>query len=418
MNKEDYNIYIIGAGVSGLIAAKVLEEHGYSPVIFEASDRAGGRIKTDVTGSYKLDVGFQVLLTEYPAAQKHLDFDALKLIKFKPGSVIFNGGKPTVLGDPMRDISLLYCTVTSTSATIADKLKVALLAIKLMRKPVTEIFTSPEKTTLAYLQDFGFSDKIINNFFKPFFSGIFLEPNLHTSSRMFEFIFKMFGKGYAALPENGIEEIPKQLVKSLKRTTFRYNCFVEEITDTSITLQSGEILKPHYTVVATDSAKLIKDVPRKEIKWNSCHNFYFDTDGRVIDKAMIGLIPHPDALINNVHYPTGLTKKSSSGQQLLSVTVVKDHNLTDEGLINKVKEDLQKYCGITTSRLIKKYNIPKALPALNNLKYDLPIAETRLTDTIFMVGDTLLNGSLNAAMLSGETAALGVIFTIENGWVK
>ena len=48
MKKQDYKIHIIGAGVSGLIAARVLEDEGYSPVIIEATDRVGGRVKTDL----------------------------------------------------------------------------------------------------------------------------------------------------------------------------------------------------------------------------------------------------------------------------------------------------------------------------------------------------------------------------------
>ena len=48
MNKKDLKIHIIGAGVSGLIAARVLENHGFSPVIIEATDRVGGRVKTDL----------------------------------------------------------------------------------------------------------------------------------------------------------------------------------------------------------------------------------------------------------------------------------------------------------------------------------------------------------------------------------
>ena len=81
MNKQDYKIHIIGAGVSGLIAAIVLENHGYHPVVLETSDRVGGRVKTDIINGYQLDHGFQVLLTAYPAVQKYLDYDALELQK-------------------------------------------------------------------------------------------------------------------------------------------------------------------------------------------------------------------------------------------------------------------------------------------------------------------------------------------------
>jgi phytoene dehydrogenase-like protein len=49
--------------------------------IIEASDRAGGRTKTDSYG-FRLDRGFQVLLTSYPEAQMLLDYKALQLKLF------------------------------------------------------------------------------------------------------------------------------------------------------------------------------------------------------------------------------------------------------------------------------------------------------------------------------------------------
>ena len=57
---------------------------------------------------------------------------------------------------------------------------------------------------------------------------------------------------------------------------------------------------------------------------------------------------------------------------------------------------------------IKSYNIPCALPSLTNIQYVLNPSETQLTDSIYLAGDTMLNGSLNAAMLSGELAAQAV----------
>ena len=110
MQKQDYKIHIIGAGLSGLIAATVLEKNGFAPVIIEATDRPGGRVKTDMVEGYQLDHGFQVLLTAYPAAKKYLNLKALDLQKFKPGAAIFKEGKQVVIGDPLRDISLLVHT--------------------------------------------------------------------------------------------------------------------------------------------------------------------------------------------------------------------------------------------------------------------------------------------------------------------
>jgi monoamine oxidase len=41
------NVIVIGAGVSGLAAARALRKKGYSPVVLEARERIGGRIWTD-----------------------------------------------------------------------------------------------------------------------------------------------------------------------------------------------------------------------------------------------------------------------------------------------------------------------------------------------------------------------------------
>ncbi|MEW7280161.1 FAD/NAD(P)-binding protein [Aquimarina sp. 2201CG1-2-11] len=90
MKKKDCKIHIVGAGISGLIAATVLEEHGYHPVIIESGNMAGGRVKTDNVEGNQLDHGFQVLLTAYPMAQKYLNFKKLGLQKFLPGAVVFN----------------------------------------------------------------------------------------------------------------------------------------------------------------------------------------------------------------------------------------------------------------------------------------------------------------------------------------
>jgi hypothetical protein len=77
------------------------------------------------------------------------------------------------------------------------KIKILKLNNYLKKKSITAIFETDETTTLNYLKSFGFSDAIITDFFTPFFSGIFLENQLDTSSRMFEFVYKMFGNGLA-----------------------------------------------------------------------------------------------------------------------------------------------------------------------------------------------------------------------------
>ena len=409
MNKEDFKIHIIGAGVSGLIAARVLEDNGYSPVIIEATERAGGRVKTDIVNGFQLDHGFQVLLTAYPAAQKYLDFDALELQQFLPGASIFKNGKQKIIGDPLKDLSLLFSTLFSGIGNAGDKLKILKLNSYLKKKSMSAIFSEKEQTTLSYLQDVGFSNEMITDFFKPFFSGIFLETQLDTSSRMFEFVYKMFGEGYATLPKAGIEDIPKQLLQNLKNTTLKLNTKVTSIKGGEITLEDNSILESHFTIIATDASNLMPDSNTTSVEWKSCDTLYFETESRVIKKQLIGLVPEKDTLINNIFYHTSLETKIRSNNELLSVTVIDHPNLSDEALIDRVKIELRAHCGIDDCAFIKQYKIPMALPKLMDLKYEVLPVKTRLTARLFLAGDTQLNGSLNAAMISGERAALGVI---------
>jgi monoamine oxidase len=48
-------IYIVGAGISGLIAAYELEQKGYRPIIIEQTHEVGGRVKTLREKGYDLD---------------------------------------------------------------------------------------------------------------------------------------------------------------------------------------------------------------------------------------------------------------------------------------------------------------------------------------------------------------------------
>jgi len=414
MNKGDYKIHIIGSGVSGLIAAKVLEDNGYFPVIIEATDRAGGRVKTDIFNGYQLDHGFQVLLTGYPAAKKYLNFEALDLQQLLPGASIFKNKEQKIIGDPLREISLLLPTLFSGIGNFTDKVKILKLNSILKKKELSAIFTEKEQTTLSYLTEFGFSREMITDFFQPFFSGIFLETQLETSSRMFEFVYKMFGEGYASIPKAGMEAIPKQLLQNLKQTTFKYNTKVASITEGKITLEDNTLLESDYTIIATDACSLVPELKKPLTEWKSCKTFYFEIGKRIIRKQLIGLIPQKGTLINNVFYHTCVETNSAASKELLSVTVIDDQGLSESSLLERVKSELEEHCGIDSCEFIKQYTIPMALPKLKDLRYEISPAETRLGKRLFLAGDVQLNGSLNAAMLAGEKAALGVLEVLIN----
>ena len=232
---------------------------------------------------------------------------------------------------------------------------------------------------------------------------------------MFEFVYKMFGEGDAAIPKSGIEAIPIQLKQNLKSTTFKFNTKVKSLNGTEIELEDGTVLKSDYTIIATEASSLVANLNNQATEWKSCETLYFETETRAIAKKLIGLIPEEGSLINNIFYHTSLETTSAASKQLLSVTVIDSQGLVSNQLIEKVQEELKTNCKIDSCKFIKQYSIPMALPNLTDLQYEMLPSETRLTATTFLAGDTQLNGSLNAAMISGERAALGVIEAMENG---
>jgi protoporphyrinogen oxidase len=308
----------------------------------------------------------------------------------------------------LRDISALWPTIAAPIGSLRDKLKIFTLTRKLAAKSITDIFSTKEQSTMSYLKAYGFSDKIINTFFKPFFTGIFLEEELKTSSRLFEFIFKMFGEGYAAIPHGGIGAIATQLKDALHQSNFKFHTKVKAVTSTEIVLENGESLPSDKTIITLPRDSTTGAIADNKPEWKSCDNLYFTVDKRSFKEGIIGLIPNERSYCNNLYYPFG---QSLNGDPILSVTVVKTHRFSETELVNVVQEELLSHCGITTKSFLRNYHIKRALPHITNAAISLENA--KVAPNIFVAGDYLLSGSLNAAMASGEAAANAVISELQ-----
>ena len=235
---------------------------------------------------------------------------------------------------------------------------------------------------------------------------------------MFEFVFKMFGEGLALIPKGGIEDIPIHLKDKLQKTKIYHSSFASSVKNREITLADGKKIKTNYTIIATEPTNLVDGLKGQDAGWKSCQNLYFTCSRRVYEKAFIGLVSNRECLINNIFYPTSVPTNKKTKDELLSVTIVKDHGLTEKELIERVKKELKEECKIENIEFLKFYNIPRALPKLSNLQYDISPSETKLKDGIFLAGDVLLNGSLNAAILAGEKAAMGVLEAIKKNFTQ
>src|SRR6202044_1128124 len=127
-------------------------EKGISFQILEASDGIGGRVRTDRVDGFLFDRGFQVLLKEYPEARQVLDYDALDLKSFESGVLIWFAGRLNRFIDPWRKTGEWRAAYDSPVGSLADKLRMARLRLRLKDASVEKIFARPEKITLSTLK--------------------------------------------------------------------------------------------------------------------------------------------------------------------------------------------------------------------------------------------------------------------------
>ncbi|NVK48136.1 MAG: FAD-dependent oxidoreductase, partial [Cyclobacteriaceae bacterium] len=88
-----------------------------------------------------------------------------------------------------------------------------------------------------------------------------------------------------------------------------------------------------------------------------------------------------------------------------------ESDLDEKELVREVQKELSRISGIKADffKYIKCYHINYALPHVDDLKYTIPFTECKISDQVYLAGDYLLNGSINAAMISGRIAAEAVI---------
>jgi phytoene dehydrogenase-like protein len=403
-------ITIIGAGISGLTAAVYLHKKGYPIQILEASDRAGGRIKTDIVDGFRLDRGFQVLLTEYPETKALLDYNKLNLKRFLPGATVLYDGGQFEIADPFRRPSALLATVFAPVGSLKDKINTFFLKNKLVKISTSAIFNQQETDTISQLKKYGFSNKMIDRFYKPFFSGIFLENELKTSSNMFDFVMKMFSEGDAALPELGMEEIPKQLVAMLPENSIHYNTKVSAIENNKITCENGQTFETDKIIIATEAIVFASNyISETKQNFHSVSNVYFEADLAPNNKAIVVLNAATNRkFVNNLVVMTNVSKKyAPENKVVIAVSVNGNPAIDDVTLAQNMKSELKTWYGnqVEDWKMIKTYRINYALPNQDKVTNELLDSEIQINENLFICGDHLLNGSINAAMKSGRLTA-------------
>ena len=402
-------VVIVGGGLAGLTCAKTLISAGVEAIVLEASDDVGGRVRTDEVDGFLLDRGFQVLLTAYPEAQQQLDYAALQLQAFEPGSLIRTNDAFHRMSDPWRRPQHALQTAFAPAGSLMDKLRIGRLRWSAGRGSHDSVFKRPDRTTEQELSALGFTKKMMQRFLRPFLGGVFLDQDLQTSCRMLYFVFRMFSSGDTALPALGMREIPRQLAAGLPGDCVRWKSHVSAIDSNRVTLQNGDVISASSVVVATEQSAAARFLPEvaSDRAARSVQCVYFSAPEPPVAEKMLVLNGTGRGLVNNLCVPSQVAPHyAPDGQSLISATVLKT-DVDGRQLPSLVKAHLREWFGdaVDAWTHLRTYRIAQALPNQSSPAFDPPVHSARLRDNVFVCGDYRANGSINGAMQSGRLVA-------------
>jgi phytoene dehydrogenase-like protein len=400
---------VVGAGLAGLAAARQIKSRGRSVIVIEAQDGVGGRVRTDKVDGFLLDRGFQVLLTAYPELKTQIDMSALDLKMFSSGALVMRDGKPSVVTDPFREPKRAAATVFAPIGSLTDKLRVAALRWRVMHRNEDKILNSADISTVVALRGLGFSTKMIDRFFRPLFGGIQLDPELRTSRRMFEIIFKYLSEGQSALPTNGMSAIPEQMAKHLGAENIFLNTRVTNIESGFVSTANTRI-ETKAVVVATDQPSASELLRTSEITSRVAGCVYFSADAPPTHEKFVVLDGTGQGPVLNAAVLSNIAPSYAPPGKHLIVAALP--GIITGDLEEMSRNQLRTWWGpqVDGWSLIKTYRIthagPEQLPPFN------PKQNVSLGNGLFVCGDHRDTGSIQGALYSGRRCGEAVLTSL------
>jgi phytoene dehydrogenase-like protein len=390
-------VVIIGAGMAGLLAASQLHLNQIPFMLVDTQNHVGGRLHSERFKGFTLDVGFQVLQTNYPEVQRSLDLHSLDLAAFESGAYLWKNDSWLAFVNPLKQPASLFDALASGIMTVKDALLLARLWF------ITQADVQPlgsHESTQDFLHRWGFSPKFQSHFLRPFFGGIFLSAGLNPPASLFRYYMKQFLEGNAAMPAAGIGAIPGQLAAALPSDSIRLGVQVTQVSAHQVTFSDGATVDAEHVILATDAsaaAKLLGVSLEKGAFW-STKTLYFQAPAQSDLKQMLHLVPNSRVLhyayLNHVQ-----PSYAPPGKDLISVTTL-DVSMHSADVL----AELASFVGPSIQKwaFLKEYLLPEALPVVG--AFD--VLKQKAADVgIVLAGDFTGFPSLQSAMASGRFAA-------------
>ena len=408
----EVEVAVVGAGLAGLACAVELAAAGREVVVLEAGDGVGGRVRTDLVDGFRLDRGFQVLLTAYPALGA-VDLDALDLRGFSPGVVVRRDGRFRHLADPLQAPVRALGGLLGGAVGPVDAARLLAWRRELIGTPGPRLAGRPQTTTAQLLADRGFSERLIEGFFRPFLSGVFFDEQLTTSSRLTELVLRCFFRGEVAVPAQGMQALPQQLAARLPDGTVRLACPVAAVEGTTLHLEDGERLVAGDVVVATDApaaSRLLGDEIGVPAPGLSTTTLYYAAPASPVGAPDLVLGADGDGPVVTLAVMSDVAETyAPPGRSLISVSTLEhsDDGARATDLDARVRRQLTGWYGAEVEgwQLLRTDAIRYAQPRQTPADVTTLARRVRLDDHRWVCGDHRDTGSIQGALVSGRRTA-------------
>lgn len=406
-------VVVVGAGLAGLACARRLQQAGHEVVVLEASDAVGGRVRTDVVDGMLLDRGFQVYNTGYPAGRRVFEHDALHLRRFTAGALVRVGERLHRVGDPRRVPAWAPATALAPIGSLKDKALIGTQAASVALHSADSLLARPETTTRRALAERGFSDTVVDRFWRPFLSGVVLETELSTSSRLFDLLWRSFARGDQCVPAAGMGALAEQLARGLD---VRVQTPVERVDAQGVTA-AGRRWTAGAVVVATAAPQASALLPGLDVPaQRSVTTHYHLAPEPPVDSPTLVLDGESSGPVANTVVLTQAAPSYAPGRHLVSSSVVSGPNRGTQADEPAVRAHLSRLYGVDTAgwEHVARYDICAALPAMDPPQGRFR-REVRLARGLYVCGDHRDSASIQGALVSGRRAALAVLQEFAGG---
>jgi phytoene dehydrogenase-like protein len=439
---ERTDVVVVGAGVSGLAAARRLIDAGVSVTVLEAAPYIGGQMATDRVDGFRLDRTAQFLNTSYPELRRTPGLEGLALAPLSPGVLVHSGGRGqrfaearstrgplttaralasaarapisgarTSLGGARASFGGTRAPLGSALAPLGsalDHARASALLNRLAAIPTTRLLARPEQRTADALAARGLSCRTVDGFLRPLLTALLSDPDLTTSSRCADLALRGFARGRLCLPAGGASTVPELLAAGLPPGTVRTGVRALAASTTSVETAEHGPLPCRAVLVATGARAAAELLPGLRLPgFHPVTVLHHTADVSplaeptlVLDGDRRGPVSHT-AVISEAD-----PSRTPPGRVLITSTVLGPASHEPLTALDKAaRAQLGELYGTPANgwQLLAAHHDPEAVPAMR-APHDLR-RPVRVLSGLYVCGDHRDTSTVQGALVSGRRAA-------------